>query len=206
PVIGRPALRPTVGHALAFIGTLQRPDLVGVNPVVGQEQTAGQNATAAVALALDHGKLAHLSLSGQRGLAFGHGDLHSAFSLVDLLEHGGPQGGPAYDGPRHFDFTPSRTEDMSGVWLAAAANMRNYLLLKVRVAAYRADPEVQEALAAARVPELDRPTLDAGEHYDALLSDRSAWEDFAPHGYFGGRGSGSARLHQLALEHLLGAR
>src|SRR3712207_7287870 len=50
--------------------------------------------------------------------------------------------------------SPLRTEDMDGVWASAAANMRTYLLLKERAAAFRADPEVQEALAAARVPEL----------------------------------------------------
>ena len=62
-----------------------------------------------------------------------------------------PGGGPAYDGPRHFDYKPLRTEDIDGVWASAAANMRTYLLLKERAAAFRADPEVQEALAASRV-------------------------------------------------------
>ena len=79
-------------------------------------------------------------MNGQRGikfdqdLVFGHGDLMSAFSLVDLLEFGGIGGGPAYDGPRHFDYKPSRTEDKAGVWASAAANMRMYLLLKERAA------------------------------------------------------------------------
>src|SRR5436190_4238195 len=99
-------------------------------------------------------------------------------ALVDLLEHGAPGGGPAYDGPRHFDYKPSRTEDITGVWESAAANMRTYLLLKERAAAFRADPEVQEALAASRVPELAVPTLAEGESYDDLIADRSAFEDF----------------------------
>ena len=130
----------------------------------------------------------------------------NAFSLVDLLENGGPDGGPAYDGPRHFDYKPSRTEDMSGVWASAAANMRTYLLLKERAAAFRADPEVQEALAAARVAELAEPTLAAGETYDALLGDSSSYEDFDAESYLGGHGFGFVRLQQLATEHLLGAR
>ena len=115
----------------------------------------GLNFAAGIAQALYHGKLFHIDLNGQRGikydqdLVFGHGDLHNAFALVDLLENGGPDGGPAYDGPRHFDYKPSRTEDETGVWDSAAANMRTYLLLKERAAAFRADPEVQEALAAA---------------------------------------------------------
>ena len=117
---------------------------------------AGLNFAAGIAQALYHGKLFHIDLNGQRGikydqdLVFGHGDLHNAFALVDLLENGGPNGGQAYTGPRHFDYKPSRTEDETGVWDSAAANMRTYLLLKERAAAFRADPEVQEALAAAK--------------------------------------------------------
>ena len=142
-------LLPTLGHAIAFINTLDRPDLVGVNPEVGHEQMAGLNFAHGIAQALWHGKLFHIDLNGQRGikfdqdLIFGHGDLMNAFCLVDLLEHGGPDGGPAYNGPRHFDYKPSRTEDYDGVWESAAANMRTYLLLKERAAAFRADPEVQ---------------------------------------------------------------
>ncbi|MGO4103600.1 xylose isomerase [Leifsonia sp. YAF41] len=205
-------LLPTLGHAIAFINTLDRPELVGVNPEVGHEQMAGLNFTAGIAQALDAGKLFHIDLNGQRGvkydqdLVFGHGDLQNAFSLVDLLENGGPNGGRAYDGPRHFDYKPSRTEDITGVWDSAAANMRTYLLLKERAAAFRADPEVQEALAASRVPELALPTLAAGESYDDLLADRSAYEDFDTQEYLGGKGFGFVRLQQLALEHLMGAR
>ena len=205
-------LLPTVGHAMAFISTLERPEMVGVNPEVGHEQMAGLNFAAGIAQALYQGKLFHIDLNGQRGikydqdLVFGHGDLQNAFALVDLLENGGPNGGPAYDGPRHFDYKPSRTEDVAGVWTSAAANMRTYLLLKERAAAFRADPEVQEALAASRVSELSHATLSAGESYDNLLNDRSAYEDFDTDAYFGGRGFGFVHLQQLALEHLLGAR
>ncbi|WP_309615732.1 xylose isomerase [Salinibacterium sp.] len=205
-------LLPTVGHAMAFIDTLERPELFGVNPEVGHEQMAGLNFAAGIAQALYQGKLFHIDLNGQRGikydqdLVFGHGDLHNAFALVDLLENGGPNGGPSYDGPRHFDYKPSRTEDEVGVWHSAAANMRTYLLLKERAAAFRADPEVQEALAASRVPELSTPTLSDGETYDDLLADRSAFEDFDHGAYFNGKGFGFVRLQQLATEHLLGAR
>ncbi|MET0481025.1 MAG: TIM barrel protein, partial [Mycetocola sp.] len=205
-------LLPTVGHAMAFSETLERPELVGVNPEVGHEQMAGLNFTAGIAQALYQGKLFHIDLNGQRGikydqdLVFGHGDLQNAFSLVDLLENGGPNGGPAYDGPRHFDYKPSRTEDETGVWESAAANMRTYLMLKERAAAFRADPEVQEALTASRVDELSNPTLAEGESYDDLIADRSAYEDFDANAYFNGKGFGFVRLQQLALEHLLNAR
>ena len=205
-------LLPTVGHAMAFIETLEKPELFGVNPEVGHEQMAGLNFTSGIAQALYQGKLFHIDLNGQRGikydqdLVFGHGDLANAFALVDLLENGGANGGPSYDGPRHFDYKPSRTEDITGVWDSAAANMRTYLLLKERAAAFRADPEVQEALAASRVAQISEPTMAVGESYDDLLADRSAYEEFDADSYFGGKGFGFVRLNQLALEHLLGAR
>jgi xylose isomerase len=205
-------LLPTLGHAIAFISTLEKPDLFGINPEVGHEQMAGLNFASGIAQALYQGKLFHIDLNGQRGikydqdLVFGHGDLYNAFALVDLLENGGPNGGQAYDGPRHFDYKPSRTEDETGVWDSAKANIANYLMLKERAAAFRADPEVQEALAASQVDGLSIPTLAEGESYDDLLADRSAFEDFDPAPYYNGKGFGFVRLQQLATEHLLGAR
>ncbi len=202
---------PTIGHAIAFIDKLEHAHLVGINPEVGHEQMSNLNFTHGIAEAIWLGKLFHIDLNGQHGpkfdqdLVFGHGDLLQAFSTVDLLENGGPQGGRAYDGPRHFDYKPMRTEDMDGVWRSAAANMRTYLLLKERAAAFRADPEVQEALAAARVPELHRPTLADGETFEDLLADRSAFEDFDAE-TVAQRGAGVVRLDQLMLEHVLGAR
>jgi xylose isomerase len=204
-------LLPTIGHALAFISTLEHADMVGVNPEVGHEQMAGLNFVHGISQALWQGKLFHIDLNGQHGpkfdqdLTFGHGDLLSAFFLVDLLENGGPGGTRAYDGPRHFDYKPLRTEDITGVWSSAADNMRTYLLLKERAKAFRADPEVQAALEASKVPELAVPTLNPGESYADLLADRSAFEDFDADAV-GARGFGFGRLDQLAIEHVLGAR
>jgi xylose isomerase len=187
-----------------------------VNPEVGHEQMAGLNFVHSVSQALWHGKLFHIDLNGQRSikfdqdLVFGHGDLFNAFGLVDLLEFGGavrPDGtaAPAYTGPRHFDYKPSRTEDYQGVWDSVRANMRTYLILKERATAFRADPEVQQALAEAKVAELSQPTLSSGEGYAELLADTSAFEDFDADAV-GERGYGFVRLNQLALEHLTGAR
>jgi xylose isomerase len=204
-------LLPTIGHALAFIAGLEHHEMVGVNPEVGHEQMAGLNFVHGISQALWSGKLFHIDLNGQHGpkfdqdLVFGHGDLLSAFFLVDLLENGGPGGAPSYDGPRHFDYKPMRTEDMTGVWASAAANMRTYLLLRERAAAYRADPEVQEALTASRVAELGVGTLADGESYDALLADTSAYESFDADAT-AAAGYGFGRLDQLAVEHVLGAR
>ncbi|MFG1973241.1 xylose isomerase [Nonomuraea fuscirosea] len=193
-------LLPTIGHALAFIGELEHPEMVGLNPEVGHEQMAGLNFVHGIAQALWHGKLFHIDLNGQHGprfdqdLVFGHGDVMSAFFLVDLLEHGG------YDGPRHFDYKPLRTEDSGDVWVSAAANMRTYLILREKARNFRADPEVREALRAARVDELVLPTLNRGETLADLASD-----DFDPDAA-SRRGYHFTHLNQLALEHLLGVR
>ncbi|MFJ9703036.1 xylose isomerase [Streptomyces fradiae] len=196
-------LLPTIGHALAFIERLERPELVGVNPETGHEQMAGLNFPHGIAQALWAGKLFHIDLNGQSGikydqdLRFGAGDLRQAFWLVDLLEAAG------YDGPRHFDFKPARTDGADGVWASAAGCMRNYLVLRERAAAFRADPEVQEALRASRLHELALPTAEDG--LAALLADPAAYEEFDP-AAAAARSMAFEHLDQLALDHLLATR
>jgi xylose isomerase len=193
-------LLPTAGHALAFITELEHPELVGINPEVGHEEMAGLNYAHAISQALWHGKLFHIDLNGQNGprydqdLRFGAGNARGAFWIVDALEAGG------YDGPVHFDYKPPRTEDDGGVWDSAAACMRNYLILREKVRAFRADPQVQQALRAASVDQLAVPTLATGE----------TWRDvagFVPDvATLAERGMAFERLDQLALEHLYGVR
>jgi xylose isomerase len=193
-------LLPSIGHALAFINSLEHPELVGVNPEVGHEEMASLNYAHGLAQALWHGKLFHIDLNGQHGprydqdLRFGAGNARGAFWTVDIVENGG------YDGPRHFDFKPPRTEDMDGVWVSAMACMRNYLILREKSRAFRADPEVQQALADARVDQLAKATLASGETIATLRA-----EEFDPD-EAGRRGMGFERLDQLALEHLYGVR
>jgi xylose isomerase len=193
-------LLPTLGHAIAFINTLADPDRVGVNPEVGHEEMAGMNYAHGIAQALWHGKLYHIDLNGQNGprydqdLRFGAGNGRGAFWVVDALLAGG------YDGPVHFDYKPPRTEDDEGVWESAAACMRNYLILREKVRAFRADPEVQEALAASRTAELATPTLAAGETW------RDVRDTTVDADALGRRAMGYERLDQLALEHLYGVR
>jgi xylose isomerase len=202
---------PTVGHALALIAELEHGDIVGVNPETGHEQMAGLNYTHGIAQALWAEKLFHIDLNGQKSikfdqdLVFGHGELLSAFFTVDLVENGFPNGGPRYTGPRHFDYKPSRTEGYDGVWRSAAANMRMYLLLKERALAFRADPEVHEALTASGITELAQPTIAIGETRADLLADPSAFEDFDAD-KAGERSYAFVHLNQLAVEHVLGAR
>ncbi|ADB33310.1 xylose isomerase [Kribbella flavida DSM 17836] len=197
-------LLPTIGHAIAFINDLEHPELVGINPEVGHEQMAGLNYAHGIAQALWHGKLFHIDLNGQHGprfdqdLRFGAGNLREAFWTVDVLQ--GSQGRPGYDGYVHFDYKPPRTEDLDGVWETARGCMRNYLVLREKVAAFRADPEVAEALAAARVADLSEPTLGAGESLDDLR--KASYDPDA----LAQRGLGFERLDQLAMDHLLGIR
>ncbi|GHG10794.1 xylose isomerase [Streptomyces hydrogenans] len=196
-------LLPTIGHALAFIERLERPELVGVNPETGHEQMAGLNFPHGIAQALWAGKLFHIDLNGQSGIKydqdfrFGAGDLRQAFWLVDLLESAG------YAGPKHFDFKPVRTDGFDGVWESAKNCMRNYLVLKERAAAFRADPEVREALTASRLDELAVPT--ATEGLAELLADPTAFETFDVDAA-AARSMAFERLDQLALDHLLGVR
>ncbi|SNU01967.1 xylose isomerase [Ruaniaceae bacterium KH17] len=203
-------LLPTAGHALALISMLEHEDIVGLNPEVGHEQMANLNYTAGIAQALWQNKLFHIDLNGQKGLkydqdlVFGHGDLISAFFTVDLLENGFPSGGPKFEGARHFDYKPSRTEGLQGVWDSATANMEMYLMLKERALAFRADPRVQEAMKYSGVYELAEPTLNEGESIADFLQDRSAFEDFDPDAA-GERHYGFVQLYQLAMQHLMGA-
>ncbi|MBO0846384.1 MAG: xylose isomerase [Nocardioides sp.] len=193
-------LLPTVGHAIAFIDSLDNPDMVGLNPEVGHEEMAGLNFAAGIAQALWHGKLFHIDLNGQHGprfdqdLRFGAGNLRGAFALVDLLETSG------YDGPRHFDFKPPRTEDEEGVWASAAAGIKNYLVLKERSKAFRADPEVRAAMQRSGLDELAQPTLAEGETLATVREEVFPIEDMAAHGF------AFEQLDQLAMDHLLGLR
>jgi xylose isomerase len=189
---------PTVGHALAFIERLAHPELVGLNPEVGHEEMSGLNFHHAVAQTLWSGKLFHIDLNAQKGtrfdqdLRFGSENTKGAFFLVDLLERGG------YDGPRHFDAHPYRTEDAEGVWAFAAGCMRTYLILRERTAAFRADPLVAQALARSGAPDLAIPTRRPGESIADL---RAETFDAAARA---GIGSAYEVLDQLVMDHLLG--
>jgi xylose isomerase len=193
-------LLPSIGHALAFIGALEHSDMVGLNPEVGHEEMASLNFAHGLAQALWHGKLFHVDLNGQHGprydqdLRFGAGNVRGAFWTVDILESGG------YQGPRHFDFKPPRTEDMKGVWESAAACIRNYRLLRERTRAFRADPEVQAARVDARLDQLAQTTLAEGETLASMRTERFDIDAAAT------RGMAFERLDQLALDYLFGIR
>jgi xylose isomerase len=189
---------PTVGHALHFITTLDRPERVGVNPEVAHETMAGLSFLHGVGQALWAGKLFHIDLNGQRigrydqDFRFGAEDLKEAFHLVRLLERAG------YDGPRHFDAHANRSEDAAGVWDFAAGCMRTYRALAERAAHFDSLPQVQEAMAAASVEELGRASTSGVGEAEALKAEAEGLDALAVRGY------SNERLDQLVVEVLLG--
>jgi xylose isomerase len=191
---------PTIGHALHFIGTLNRPEMVGVNPEVAHETMAGLSFVHGVGQALWAGKLFHIDLNAQRigrydqDFRFGAEDLKEAFLLVRLLERAG------YEGPRHFDAHAYRNEDPDGVWDFAAGCMRTYRTLAERARHFDSLREVQEALAATGAPELGTPSVDGDGSPDALKAEADRLDELA------GRGYANEWLDQLLVDVLMGVR
>ena len=193
---------PTIGHALAFIETLDHPEMVGLNPEVAHETMAGLDFSHGVAQALDAGKLFHIDLNGQQpgrydqDFRFGTPDVKQAFALVKLLEDAG------YDGMRHFDAHAYRTEDEEGVWDFARGCMRTYLILKEKAERWNADPEIRGIRDALRTR--------GGGAGDAVTFSRERAEELKGQTLdlpaIRQQGYGYERLDQLTMEILLGVR
>jgi xylose isomerase len=193
----------TTGHMLAFIETLDHPEMVGVNPEVAHEHMAGLNFVHGVAQALEAGKLFHIDLNDQafgrydQDFRFGAVNLKSAFFLVKLLEDN------KYDSSRHFDAHAYRTEDYEGVKDFARGCMRTYLILKEKAAQWNADGEIQQLLAEINADDgamnsyLGKYTPEKAKSLKAQAFDRPA---------LGARGLPYERLDQLTIELLLGVR
>jgi xylose isomerase len=191
---------PTTGAYLAFITTLDRPEMVGVNPEVAHEHMPGLNMTHAVAQAWEAGKLFHIDLNDQipgrydQDLRFGSANPKAAFWLVKFLEDVG------YEGPRHFDAHAYRTEDYEGVKEFARGCMRTYLILKEKGARWNAHPEIKALLAEIAELNEGEPGLakygkDAGTALLARDFDRAA---------LASKGLQYERLDQLTMDILFG--
>ena len=190
---------PTVGHVLAFIGALEWPDMVGVNPEFAHETMSGLSFSHAVAQALWHKKLFHIDLNAQRigkfdqDFRFGSEGIRDAFYVVKVLEDAG------WDGMKHFDAHPYRTEDSAGVWDFARGCMRTYLILAEKVRRFhrgQGDPGGAAGGQVLRAGRADRTGGRAGR-----IRKGSYDEDaLAAQGY------GHERLDQLVTELLLGVR
>ena len=192
---------PTIGHALAFIYTLEHPDMVGVNPEVAHDSMAGLDFAHGVAQAIEVGKLFHIDLNAQKpgrydqDHRFGSEDLKQAFFLVKLLEDAG------YAGMKHFDSHAYRTEDEEGVWEFARGSMRTYLLLKEKVAAFHAHPEITQLLGA-----LDARGAAPGKRISFLHDGQAIKDEQFDLEAMRAKGYAYERLDQLTIEILLGVR
>jgi xylose isomerase len=193
----------TTGHMLAFITTLDHPDMVGVNPEVAHEHMAGLNFVHGVAQALDANKLFHIDLNDQafgrydQDFRFGSVNLKSAFFLVRLLEDSG------YKGSRHFDAHAYRTEDYEGVKDFARGCMRTYLILKEKAAQFNADTEVQALLAEINTDDGSMHQY-AGKYNSAKA--KALKEQVFDRPAIGRRGLKYERLDQLTIDILMGVR
>lgn len=193
----------TTGHMLAFIETLDHPEMVGVNPEVAHEHMAGLNFVHGVAQAMESGKLFHIDLNDQafgrydQDFRFGAVNLKSAFFLVKLLEDN------KYNSSRHFDAHAYRTEDYEGVKDFARGCMHTYLVLKEKVARFNADKEIQALLAEINANDgstdqyFGKYSSQKANDLKAQTFDREA---------LGKRGLGYERLDQLTIDLLLGIR
>ena len=194
---------PTVGHALAFINELQWPDMVGLNPEFAHETMSGLNFTHAVAQTLWHGKLFHVDLNAQRigkydqDFRFGSEGIRDAFYLVKLLEDS------SWQGMRHFDAHPYRTEDDEGIWDFVKGCMRTYEILADKAERFRHDADIQEALVVAGLPEQRLATSPLGATTEGIADILGSSFDVD---VLAARGYGHERLDQLVTELLLGVR
>ena len=194
---------PTVGHALAFIETLDKPEMVGVNPEVAHEHMAGLNFTHAIAQAYDAGKLFHIDLNDQlfgrydQDFRFGAEMLKQAFFVVKFLEDVG------YDGSRHYDAHAYRTSNYEDVKAFARGCMRTYLILKEKAAQFNADAEIQDLLAEINRDDGTFGYLSDGYSADAAARLRDTNIDRTR---LGQRNLPYEQLDQLTNELLLGVR
>src|SRR5712691_6380231 len=132
---------PTVGSVLAFIATVDHPDMCGINPEMAHIKMAGLNPYHEFAQALDAGKLLDVHLNGQKplrfdqDLSFGSDDLKDAFFTTKLLvDH-------KYPGTIGFDAHPYRSE--SDHWDFVDRNMRTYKIMQEKVRQFNENKEIQ---------------------------------------------------------------
>ena len=194
---------PTTGHMLAFIETLDHPEMVGVNPEVAHEHMSGLNFMHGVAQAWEAGKLFHIDLNDQypgrydQDFRFGSRDIKAAFYLVKFLED------VNYQGMRHFDAHAYRTEDYEGVKDFALGCMRTYLILKEKAEKWNQDKEIQSLVA-----EIHADDGSMNQYFGKYSTDKAnalKAAEFDRVG-LGARGMQYEQLDQLTVELLLGSR
>ncbi|MCY2954412.1 MAG: xylose isomerase [Planctomycetota bacterium] len=190
------------GSYLAFIPSLDHPEMCGVNPEVAHEHMAGLNFVHQVAAALEAKKLFHIDLNDQefgrfdQDYRFGSANLKHAFFLVKLLEDYG------YNGSRHFDAHAYRQSGSEDVKSFARGCMRTYMILKEKAARWNTDKEIQALIKEINVDDSELSKLskkfsasNAKKLLDAPL-DRVALNIGLPY----------EKLDQLTMEVIMGVR
>jgi xylose isomerase len=192
---------PTVGSVLAFIATLDHPEMVGINPETAHIKMAGLNPYHEFGQALDAGKLLDVHLNGQKplrfdqDLSFGSDDLKEAFFTTKLLvDHG-------YAGTIGFDAHPYRSE--ADPWDFVDRNMRTYKIMKEKVRQFTEDKEIQGLLTEIHGANAEMQGLMANYSKDAAQKLRAM--RFNPEA-LASRKLPYERLDQLVTEVLLGVR
>jgi xylose isomerase len=190
---------PTVGSVLAFIATVDHPEMCGINPETAHIKMAGLNPYHEFAQALDAGKLLDVHLNGQKplrfdqDLSFGSDDLKEAFFTAKLLlDH-------KYAGTIGFDAHPYRTE--ADPWDFVERNMRTFKIMKDKVRQYNENKEIQALLKEIHGANSDlrsfvaRYSKEAAQKLKAMTFDANA---------LASRRLPYERLDQLVTELLLG--
>ncbi len=153
----------TAGHALAFIETLDHPEMVGVNPETAHIKMAGLNPLHEFAQCLEAGKLVDIHLNGQKpvrydqDMSYASDNPKEAVLVARLLLNYG------YSGTKTFDAHPYRTE--ADPWDFVDRCMRAYKACEIKAKEVDADAQLCEMLE-----ELQNAP---GATYNTLLSEYS---------------------------------
>jgi xylose isomerase len=164
----------TIGRALCFVNTLDRPEMVGLN--TGLAHQASPGGCHGVDQALAVGKLFNVELNAHAGHepspGFCSASVSDAFFLVKLLVE------TNYDGPLHFDLDVNYLGGAAGICDLVGGCTRTYGALVAKAKRFADDPEIRDALTECGATELAEPSVgpfcpDAGralsvERFDAL--------------------------------------
>ena len=150
------------------IAELDDPTMVGLNPEVGHEEMAGLNFAHGIARRCGTASSSTSTSTASTARASTRTCASAPATCAARSGPSTPCSAPApasaYDGFVHFDYKPPRTEDDGRRVGIGRACMRNYLILREQVQAFRADPDVRSRRwRPPRSTSCATPTLGAGE-------------------------------------------
>ena len=191
---------PTIGACLAFIPTLDHPDMFGVNPEVAHEHMAGLNFLHGVARRWEAGKLFHIDLNDQE---FGRYDQDFRFGVRGPSSTRSSSSScwrtPATTGRATSTRTPTapRTTRACGTSRPGACG---------RTWPSPSGSPLRRSARSARGPRGGgrpgprRATVDGSSNADTLKAEADGLDALAVRGY------ANERLDQLLVDVLLGVR